>query len=170
MLQQRSSQVQLISPRSGTRSTICTSSPKAPSGTDESVDEDASVFSLGSFFVVLNSEKQNATFQHITGGHSRTCLVWLQHSLRHWALMQLTFLIVRKEPTPNSKQNPRPLNYEGCSMAQAFSSQPVTRGLGLIPAQTIWVYGRHSGTRTRFSLSIFCSKLSIVPSMLYIGI
>jgi hypothetical protein len=51
------------------------SSPKAPSGTDESMDEDTSVLSLGSIFIVLNSVKQNATFQHITGGHSRTCFV-----------------------------------------------------------------------------------------------
>jgi len=31
--------------------------------------------SLGSIFIALNSEKENATFQHITGGHSRTCSV-----------------------------------------------------------------------------------------------
>jgi hypothetical protein len=84
--------------------------------------------------------------------------------------MQLTFLIVRKEPTLNGKQNLRPLNYEGCSMVQAVSCQPVTRGLGSIPAQFIWVYGRHSGTERAFSLSIFCFKISIIPSMLYIGI
>jgi hypothetical protein len=97
-------------------------------------------------------------------------LVWLQHSLLYWALVQLTFLIVRTEPTPKGKQNPRPLNYEGCSMAPAFSCQLVTRGLGSIPAEFIWVYGRHSVIGTGSSLSIFFYKLSIIPSMLHIGI
>jgi hypothetical protein len=53
---------------------ICTSSPQAPSGTGESMDENTSVLSLDSI-TVLNSEKENATFQHITNSQSRTCLV-----------------------------------------------------------------------------------------------
>ena len=138
---------------------ICKSSPKAPSSTDESMDEYTSVLSLGSISIVLNSEKQIETFQHITGGQSRTCLVWLQHSLLHILSSGATFLIVRAEPTPNDKQNPRPLNYESCSMAQAFICQPVTTGLGSIPAQFIWVYGRHCGTGTGSSLSTFFFKL-----------
>jgi hypothetical protein len=72
-----------------------------------------------------------------------------------WSSHATNIFIVRTEPTPNGKQNPRPLNYEGCSMAQAFSCQPVTRGLGSIPAQFIWVYGRHSSTGAGSSLSIF---------------
>jgi hypothetical protein len=56
---------------------IYTSSTAAPSGIDRPVDEDTSVLSVHSDFKVLNSEKQNATFQHITGGHSRTSLVSL---------------------------------------------------------------------------------------------
>jgi hypothetical protein len=47
----------------------------APSGIGKSMDEDTSVLSVGSDFKVLNSERQNTTFQHITAGHSRTCLV-----------------------------------------------------------------------------------------------
>jgi len=39
------------------------------------MDEDTSALSLGSIFIVLNSEKKNAAFQHITGGQSRACLV-----------------------------------------------------------------------------------------------
>jgi hypothetical protein len=38
------------------------------SGTDKSMDDDASVLSWGSISIALNSAKQNATFQHITGG------------------------------------------------------------------------------------------------------
>jgi hypothetical protein len=55
---------------------ICTPSPKAPSGTDESMDEDTSVLSLDSI-IVLDSEKQNSAFQHITDSQSWTCSVSL---------------------------------------------------------------------------------------------